>query len=243
LKPSKQQPPSPLGNRILAALPKPAYKRIMLQMERVVLENGQLAYDVNKPIKFIYFPLTGVFSLVTFMEDGEGVEVATIGNEGMVGLPLFLGVDRTSGKEFTQVPGDSLRMTASAFKKHISRQGPLTRTLQLYTQALMVQISQGMARNGIHSMKQRCARWLLMTQDRVASETFPLSQEFLALMLGVRRGGVNKVATELKQAGLIQYSRGVISILKRKELEDSSCECYRVIKKEFDRLLGTSQQQ
>ena len=241
MKPAQQQLPGAPGNRILAALPKTAYNRLAAQMKRVLLKNRQLAYDVDKPIKFVYFPLTGVFSLVTFMEDGEGVEVATIGNEGMVGLPLFLGVDRTSGKAFTQVPGDSLRMTASAFKKHISRQGPLTRTLQLYTQALMVQISQGMACNGLHSIRQRCARWLLSTQDRVASETFPLSQEFLALMLGIRRTGVSKVATELKQAGLIQYSRGVIQILKRKELEDASCECYRVIKKEFDRLLGSPQ--
>lgn len=243
MKPPKQQLPSPPRNRILAALPKAAYKRIMPLMERVLLENGHLAYDVDKPIQFVYFPLTGVFSLVTFMEDGEGVEVATVGNEGMVGLPLFLGVDRTSGKAFTQVPGDSLRMTAAAFKKQIRSREPLTQTLQLYTQALMVQISQGMACNGKHSIRQRCARWLLMTHDRIGAETFPLSQEFLALMLGVRRGGVNKVATELKQAGLIQYSRGVISILKRKELEDTSCECYRVIKKEFDRLLGSPQKQ
>lgn len=241
MKPRKHQLPSPPVNRILAALPKAAYQRLMTQMERILLENGQLAYEANKPIKFVYFPLTGVFSLVTFMEDGEGVEVATIGNEGMVGLPLFLGVDSTSGKAFTQVPGDSLRMTAAAFKQEIRRRGPLTQTLQLYTQALMVQISQGMACNGLHSIRQRCARWLLLTQDRVAAETFPLSQEFLALMLGVRRGGVNKVATELKQAGLIQYSRGMIRILKRKELEETSCECYRVIKKEFDRLLGSPQ--
>ncbi len=243
MKPRKQPLSNSPGNRILAALPKAVYKRIVPHMERVLLENGQFAYDVDKPIKFVYFPLTGVFSLVTFMEDGEGVEVATIGNEGMVGLPLFLGVDRTSGKAFTQVPGDSLRMTAAVFKKQIRRQGPLTQRLQLYTQALMVQISQGMACNGKHSIRQRCARWLLMTHDRIGAETFSLSQEFLALMLGVRRGGVNKVATELKQAGLIQYSRGVIRILKRKELEDTSCECYRVIKREFDRLLGSPQQQ
>ena len=215
----------------------------MTRMERVSLESKQLAYDVDKLIKFVYFPLTAVFSLVTVMEEGEGVEVATIGNEGVIGLPLFLGVDRTSGKAFVQVPGDSLRMKAAAFKEQIARQGALTQTLQLYTQALMVQISQGMACNGRHSIRQRCARWLLMTHDRIGAETFPLSQEFLALMLGVRRGGVNKVAKELKQAGLIQYSRGVIRILKRKELEDTSCECYRVIKREFDRLLGPPQQQ
>ena len=243
MSPRKQQLSHPPVNRVLAALPKAAYKRIMPQMERVLLENRQLAYDVDKPIQYVYFPLTGVFSLVTFMGDGEGVEVATIGNEGMVGLPLFLGVDRTSGKAFTQVPGDSLRMTTTAFKEQVRRQKRLTQTIQLYTQALMVQISQGMACNGRHSMRQRCARWLLMTHDRVGAETFPLSQEFLALMLGVRRAGVNKVATDLKQAGLIQYSRGMIRILNRKELEDTSCECYQVIKKEFDRLLGSPQKQ
>ena len=239
MSPRKQQLPHPPFNRVLAALPKTAYKRIMPQMERVLLENKQLAYDVDKPIQYVYFPLTGVFSLVTFMEDGEGVEVATIGNEGMIGLPLFLGVDRTSGKAFTQVPGDSLRMTAAAFKEQIKRHKTLAQTLQLYTQALMVQISQGMACNGRHSIRQRCARWLLMTHDRVGAETFPLSQEFLALMLSVRRAGVNKVATELKKAGLIQYSRGMIRIVNRKELEDTSCECYQVIKREFDRLLGS----
>ena len=242
LKTPKKLPNSPV-NRILAALPKPDYKRLLSQMERVSLESKHPAYDVDRPIKFVYFPLTGVFSLITVMEDGEGVEVATVGNEGMIGLPLFLGVDRTSGKAFTQVPGDALCMSESAFKLEIRRKGPLTQALQLYTQALMIQISQGMACNGIHSIRQRCARWLLMTHDRVASETFPLSQEFLALMLGVRRAGVSQVAAELKQAGWITYARGVIRILDRKALEKASCECYQVIKKEFDRLLGSPQKQ
>jgi CRP-like cAMP-binding protein len=243
LKPREQQLPKQPVNRLLAALPKEDHKRMMARMERVSVETKHFAYDVDKPIKFVYFPLTAVFSLVTVMEDGEGVEVATIGNEGLVGLPLFLGVDRTSARAFVQVPGDSLRMTAAAFREEIRSRGPLPQTLQLYTQALMVQISQGMACNGIHSITQRCARWLLMTHDRAAAEAFPLSQEFLALMLGVRRAGVNKVATELKQAGLIQYSRGVIRILNRKELEGTSCECYQVIKREFDRLLGSPQKQ
>jgi CRP-like cAMP-binding protein len=235
LKPRKKLPNL---NRLLAALPKKAYKRLISQMELVSLEDRAMAYDIEKPIKFVYFPLTCVFSLVTIMEDGVGVEVTTIGNEGMVGLPLFLGVDRTFGKAFTQVPGHGLRMTGAAFKEEIRRQGPLTQTLHHYTQALMVQISQGLACNSVHSIKQRCARWLLMTQDRVATETFSLSQEFLAMMLGVRRPSVNQVAMELKQAGLIQYSRSVIQILDRKELEKTSCECYQIVKKEFDRLLG-----
>jgi CRP-like cAMP-binding protein len=224
-------------NRILAALPKAHRKRMMSQMERVSLADKAMAYDVDKPIKFVYFPLTGVFSLITIMEDGTSVEVTTIGNEGIVGLPLFLGVDHTFGRAYTQIPGEGLRMKSAAFKAEIKRRGPLTQTLQLYTQALMVQISQGLACNGVHSIKQRCARWLLMTHDRVAAETFLLSQEFLAMMLGVRRAGVNKVANELKHAGLIGYSRSVVRILNRKALEKTSCECYQIVKNEFDRLL------
>jgi CRP-like cAMP-binding protein len=239
LKPPHKQLSRLPENRLLAALPNADYERMMAQLERVALADRAMAYEIDKPIKFVYFPLTGVFSLVTIMEDGTSVEVTTIGNEGIVGLPLFLGVDRTFGKAYTQVPGEGLRMPSAAFKAEIKRRGPLTQTLQLYTQALMVQISQGLACNSVHSIKQRCARWLLMTQDRVASETFLLSQEFLAMMLGVRRAGVNKVATELKHAGLISYNRSVIRILNRKALEKTSCECYQIVKNEFDRLLGS----
>jgi CRP-like cAMP-binding protein len=230
-------------NRLLNSLPKADQRRIISHMETVSLKMGDIAYEADKPIEFAYFPLTGVASLVTTMQDGQAVEVATIGNEGMVGLPLFLGVDQTNGRAFTQVPGDSIRIRANTFKEEVERKGPFARMLQLYTQALMVQISQGMACNGIHSVRQRCARWLLMTHDRVEAQKFPLSQEFLGQMLGVRRTGVSAVASELREAGLIRYSRGVIEILDRKGLERSSCECYQVIKREFDRLLGSPQKQ
>jgi len=202
-----------------------------------------LAFDTNMPIEYAYFPLTGVASMQTVMKSGKAVEVATVGNEGMLGLPLFLGVNTTPSRVFIQVPGDSLRIAAEAFQKEIRRQAGLAKMLHIYTQALMVQISQGMACNGIHLIQQRTARWLLMTHDRAAAQQFPLSQEFLGQMLGVRRASVSEVASKLQRDGLIRYNRGVMEILDRPGLEAVSCECYGVIQQEFDRLLGAPQKQ
>lgn len=230
-------------NRLLSALSPADYKRLLPHLELVHLEMKHVAYETNQPIEYAYFPLTGLASMVTLMKGGKSVEVATIGNEGMIGLPLFLGVDRTAGRAFTQVPGDSLRISADQFQKEVRRQGGLARMLQLYTQALLVQISQAMACNGIHLIYQRTARWLLMTHDRVATDRFPLSQEFLGQMLGVRRAGVSEVASKLQKAGLIRYSRGTIEIVDRAGLEAAACECYGVIQAEFIRLLGAPQKQ
>jgi CRP-like cAMP-binding protein len=230
-------------NRLLSALSAADYQRLVPHLELVHLEMKHVAYEPEQPIEYAYFPLTGLASMVTVMQGGKAIEVATIGNEGMVGLPLFLGVDRTAGQAYTQVPGDSLRIKADVFQKEVSRQAGLARMLQLYTQALLVQISQAMACNGIHPIYQRTARWLLMTHDRVASERFPLSQEFLSQMLGVRRAGVSEVATKLRKAGLIRYSRGMIEIVDRAGLEAAACECYGVIQAEFARLLGAPQKQ
>ena len=237
-----EAPPEP-RNRLLSALPPADYKRLAPHLETVHLEMKHLAFDTDQPIEYAYFPLTGVASMQTVMQGGKAVEVATIGNEGMLGLPLFLGVTSTPCRVFTQVPGDSLRILANTFQKEVSRQAGLAKMLQIYTQALMVQISQGMACNAIHSIQQRTARWLLMTHDRVAAQRFPLSQEFLGQMLGVRRAGVSEVASKLQKAGLIRYTRGVIDILDRSGLEATSCECYGVIQREFDRLLGAPQKQ
>jgi CRP-like cAMP-binding protein len=230
-------------NRLLSALSPADYKRLAPHLELVRLEMKQVAYETNQLIEYAYFPLTGLASMVTLMKGGKAIEVATIGNEGMIGLPLFLGVDRTAGRAFTQVPGDSLRMRADDFQKEVRRQGGLARMLQLYTQALLVQISQSMACNGTHLIYQRTARWLLMTHDRVATDRFPLSQEFLGQMLGVRRAGVTEVASKLRAAGLIRYSRGTIEIVDRTGLEAAACECYGVIQAEFVRLLGAPQKQ
>jgi CRP-like cAMP-binding protein len=188
----------------------------------------------------VYFPTNCVISLVTYLKDGTSVEMATIGLEGMVGLPVFLGSDTMPSRAFGQVAGDSLRITAAAFTAEIERNGPLVRVLNLYTQALFNQVAQTTACNRVHLVQQRCARWLLQTHDRVGSDHFFLTQEFLAQMLGVRRSGVSAAAGLLQKAGLIRYARGWMTVLDRPGLESAACECYGVIKKEFDRLFGSS---
>src|SRR5689334_9896681 len=175
--------------------------------------------------------------MLAHMEEGKLIEVATVGNEGMIGLPLFLGADLTPGTSFSQIPGDALRMSAEHFRSAISKHGPLTKMLHRYTQALMVQISQGNACNRIHSIEERCARWLLLCHDRVGQDEFTLTQEFLSQMLGVRRASVNLVAATFHQAGLIDYTRGRIRILDRQGLESASCQCYGLIRDEYNRML------
>ena len=175
--------------------------------------------------------------MLAHMEEGKLIEVATVGNEGMIGLPLFLGTDLTPGTSFSQIPGDALRMPAEHFRNAISQHGPFTRMLHRYTQALMVQISQGNACNRIHSIEERCARWLLLCHDRVGQDEFTLTQEFLSQMLGVRRATVNLVAATFHQAGLIDYTRGRMRILDRQSLESACCQCYGVIRDEYNRML------
>jgi CRP-like cAMP-binding protein len=173
------------------------------------------------------------------MDTGMEIEVATTGNEGMVGLQLFLGADQTPLKTFSQVPGAALRLAAPAFRKHLKQNGNLAAVLDRFSQALMMQISQCTACNRAHSIEQRCCRWLLMTQDRVNCEDFMLTQEFLAQMLGVRRATVGEVAGELQAAKLIKYSRGSIGIFNRRGLEKRSCGCYFIIRDEYARLLNS----
>ena len=192
----------------------------------------------NEPIEYVYFPNSGIISLVNLTEDGGTVEAATVGNEGMVGLPLLLGTDRMIGQAITQIVGDALRMKADVFKQEVTPASPLYSLLLRYTQALMNLISQSVACNRLHSVEDRCCRWLLLCQDRVESDEFPLTQEFLAQMLGVRRASVSVVAATLQKAGLIRYRRGKITILDRLGLEAASCECYQIVKQELDRLLS-----
>jgi CRP-like cAMP-binding protein len=204
-----------------------------------------MLFRENEPIEHVYFPVSGVLSLVSQMEDGRGVEVATIGNEGMVGLPVFLQASVTSAHmAFAQVPGQSLRMEAARFGELASNSGNggLRLTMNRYTQALMSMIARAVACNALHSVAQRACRWLLMTHDRVGSDEFVLTQEFLGQMLGVTRASVNEVARELQEQGAIDYSRGRVTVLDRKQLESRSCECYRVIRVEFDRLLEPQQE-
>lgn len=232
------QSPKPQKNRLLAALPTEEYDRIVSHLEFVDLELKQILYQPNEPIQHIYFVLDGMVSLLTILQDNIPIEVGTVGNEGMVGLPVFLGADSIPGQAIVQIPGSAMRMETEVFKREVVSGTTLYKLLHRYTQALFNLIAQTAACNRIHSIEERFCRWMLIVHDRVNSDQFPLTQEFLSEMLGVRRAGVNKVAIIAQKAGLIQYSRGKITILDRSGLEVTSCDCYNTIKREFDRLVG-----
>jgi CRP-like cAMP-binding protein len=224
------------ANRILAALPRDELERILpdLQLKSLPLREILQARDV--PIENAVFPLSGVASMISMGDSGGSIEVATIGCEGMVGLPLLLGGQSGPGEVFMQVPGDGLLIPAAAFQRHLEKP-TLRRALLLYTQALLTQIAQCSSCNSHHSIEGRCARWLLQTLDRVTGSAFPLTHEFLGLMLGVRRATVTGVAQTLQARGLIRYHRGVMTVLDRSGLERASCECYRLINREYTRLM------
>ncbi|KAB8335041.1 Crp/Fnr family transcriptional regulator [Scytonema tolypothrichoides VB-61278] len=225
-------------NRLLAILPAEEYERLLPHMENIFLPLKQILYEMNEPIEYVYFPKNGVVSLVTIMEDGATAEIATVGNEGMIGVPVFLGADQIPGQAFSQIPGESMRMKAEEFKTFVTPGSSLYKILQRYTHTLFNQIAQSAACNCLHSIEKRFCRWLLMTHDRVESDEFLLTQEFLAQMLGVRRASVSEVASIFQKAGIISYSRGQMRILDRTGLEAASCECYAKVKQEFERLLG-----
>jgi CRP-like cAMP-binding protein len=227
-----------VGNKILASLSREEYERLLPDLEAVSLPLKQILYQPNQPIDCVYFVNKGVVSLLNVMEDGGAIEVATLGNEAMVGIPVLLGTDRVPAETIVQVPGDALRMKVDVFKREVTPGSPLYTLLLCYTQALIDQISQSVACNRLHSVEERACRWLLQTQDRVDSDEFPMTHEFLSQMLGVRRASVSEVAATLQKAGLIRYSRGKITILDRQGLEGSSCECYQVVKQEYNRLLS-----
>jgi len=225
-------------NIILRTIPEAEFERLSLGLERICLEPSQVLYEPDAPIEFVYFVETGVASVVAVMSDGSAVETATIGYEGMVGLPLFHGVDRTAAQCFCQVPGESFRMPAGDFQAELRRNGALVTILGRYTQALITQVAQSSACNRVHTMRARCARWLLQTHDRVDSDSFQLTQRFLAQMLGVRRATVTEAAGSLQDAKLIEYKMGNIRVLDRQGLEAAACECYFIIRRESERLLS-----
>ena len=228
----------PHANRLLGLLPPRDYERLRPHLHRIPLEYRQSLYRAHKPIRFVYFIETGVGSLVNTMANGQASEVGTIGNEGVVGLPLVLGDDRAPTSVYIQVPGAGLRMKATLFKKELARSASMRTVMLHYAHAFFNQVAQSAACNQFHSIQQRCCRWLLMTHDRMHSDEFLLTQEFLAMMLGVQRTGVTAAAGALQRAGLIRYKRGNVTIVDRRGLIRRSCECYGVSKKEFDRLLG-----
>jgi CRP-like cAMP-binding protein len=225
-------------NRLLVALPRGEYDRLRPNLEKVSLPLKDILYEANGPIPHVFFPLNGVVSLVIIMEGGFTLEVGTIGNEGMVGTPVFLGSESSPTRAISQVPGEALRMETKVFQGEMKVGGRLYSLVQRYTQAMINQISQSTVCNHRHSVEKRMCRWLLMSHDRVGADEFPLTQEFLAQMLGVRRPTVTAVAGILQKAGLITYHRGRMTVLDRKGLEAASCECYEVVAKELDRLLG-----
>jgi CRP-like cAMP-binding protein len=226
-------------NRLLRALSLPMLERLLPQLEPVTLGLKDLLVVRDEPIPFVYFPLAGVVSLVSTLAAGASVEVATVGNEGLVGLSRFLRADSMPFTALVQVPGEGVRLQAEAFDRLLDETpSEFSQLLHRYTQALFNQVAQHVVCNRTHPIAQRCARWLLLTHDRVGGTEFLLTQEFLGQMLGVRRASVTEVAGRLQQAGLIRYRRGIIHALDRAGLEAASCECYNIIKQEYDRLLG-----
>ena len=225
-------------NRLIAALPEEVYGRLRPALEPVAFGLGDVVYDTGGRMAHIYFPTTAVVSLIYTMMDGDTAEMGLVGNEGVVGIALFMGGETTPNQAVAQVAGGALRMTAQAMLAEFRRGGPFQLALLRYTQALITQISQTAVCNRLHPIEQRLCRWLLLTRDRLPSDQILMTQEFIAHMLGVRREGVTAAAHHLQAAGLIRYARGHISILDRKGLEAAACECYRVVKDEFDRLIG-----
>ncbi|HKV12154.1 MAG TPA: Crp/Fnr family transcriptional regulator [Thermoanaerobaculia bacterium] len=226
-------------NRLLAVLPADVRRRFEPGLERVGFELKEVLYGNGKPLSHVYFPINSVISLLTVMENGDAIEVATVGNEGFVGVPALLGFSEMLGsaQALSQIPGESLRMGLEAFREALREEPALNLLLLRYANTFFLDVAQSTACNRLHSIDERCCRWLLNTHDRVSTDYIPLTQEFLAQMLGVRRASVNAVAGLLQRMGLIRYSRGRITILDREGLEKGACECYSVIRKEFERLL------
>jgi CRP-like cAMP-binding protein len=222
-----------LGNRLLACLPSPDRDRILAKLVPNFLKVKTVLFEPGEVVDAVYFPLDGVVSLVTPLEDGAIVEVATIGNEGLVGVPVVLG-GSLAVRAISQVAGRSLTMSASDFLDEMANSQPVSRLVQNYLQALFGQISQAAACNRLHSSEERLSRWLLMSHDRIGKDEFIITQEFLGQMLGARRATVTLAAGILQRAGLIRYHRGHIEIVDRDGLEDVSCECYRVIRSELE---------
>jgi CRP-like cAMP-binding protein len=223
-------------NRILAALPLPERRQVLDLATRVTLDVRTVLFEPGGVIDAVYFPTDGVISLVTPLQSGAIVEVATIGNEGIVGIPLVHPLTGFAVRAITQVAGHSLRLDAEVFAESVANSRAFQVLVDRYTQALFGQIAQAAACNRIHSSEERLSRWLLMSQDRVGSDQFTITQEFLAQMLGARRSTVSVSAGILQRAGLIRYSRGHVTIVDRAGLEAVSCECYAVIKAELDRV-------
>lgn len=223
----------PSDNRLLAALPSEEYARLLPQLTVAQLPTRTTLHEVDAPFASVYFPLTGVASVTTLMADGAMVEVGTIGREGLTGLPAFFGAEVCPLVTFIQVAGDFARLPIAAFREAAAPGTALHGLLQLFAQAYYIMAAQSAGCNRLHPVEERCARWLLLTHDRVGADTFPLSHEFLGYMLGVRRPSVTVAMGTLQRAGLLTYHRGIVTVLDRPGLEAASCECYAIIHRAF----------
>jgi CRP-like cAMP-binding protein len=231
-------PHSPSQNHLLAALPRADFERLAAALELVVMPLGEMIYEPNLPLRYAYFPTTSIVSLHYVMESGASAEAAGVGNEGMVGVSLFMGSNTSISSAVVQTAGHAYRLEASVLLAEFKRAEFMQRVLLRYSQALMTQMMQTAVCNRHHSIEQQLCRWLLLTLDRIPSSELVMTQELIANMLGVRREGITEAAGKLQQAGYIRYRRGHIAVLNRVGLQTRSCECYAVVKKEWHRLLS-----
>jgi CRP-like cAMP-binding protein len=230
--------PSNVGNRLLDSIPANESAAVGKISEKVELERGELVAASQSQFRHLYFPIDSVFSYITDLHRGDAVESGTVGNEGFVGIPVLLGADRWIQRTIAQIPGGALKVPSSGFMELLPSLPALRALLDRYLLAYISQVSQTSACNSQHTILQRCARWILLTEDRVGRGTIPLTQEFLSYMLGVRRPSVTVTQADLQKKGLLTYTRGQIEILDRPGMEKVACECYSVVRDEFDSLIG-----
>jgi CRP-like cAMP-binding protein len=236
---AKEETGRVVENRLLASLLPEERERLLTQMEHVRLPLGQTIIAPEDSIPYVYFPTGALLSLVSLMEDGRSVEAGVIGCEGMAGLPVVLGGGTTPMRSVVQIEGGAYRLQADAAKAEFDRGGAVQKALHRYMHALLIAFSQSAACNRLHPVEGRLARWLLIAGDGVQADTLPLTHEYLAVMLGMRRAGVTEACVLLRDQGCIDYHRGIIQITNREGLESVACECYAIVKKEFDRVLVT----
>jgi len=237
--PKAPPPTSPMAqqNHILAALPGEVLQRLLPHLELVPLGLGQVLYESGDTMRYVYFPIDSIVSLLYVMENGSSAEISVVGNDGLVGISLFMGGDSTPSRAIVQSAGHAFRLSASRLKDEFNAHGAMLSLLLRYTQALITQMAQTAVCNRHHSIDQQLCRWLLLSLDRLRSNRLTMTQELIANMLGVRREGVTDAAGKLQKLGVIEYSRGQITVLDRGRLEELCCECYAVVKRETDRLL------
>jgi CRP-like cAMP-binding protein len=230
--------PNPKDNHLLAALPEHDFARLLPDLQPIAMPLGRVLYESGATMAQVYFPTTSIVSLLYVMESGASTEIGVVGNEGVVGVSLFMGGGSTPSRALVQSAGAGFQLPTRKMKAEFEKYGPLMHLLLRYTQALITQMTQTAACNRHHSLDQQLCRWLLLSMDRLKGDDLFMTQELIANMLGVRREGVTAAALKLQRAGLIRYARGHITVLDRRGLEERSCECYRVVKDEYDRLLG-----